>query len=109
MGPPGGGRNPTTNRLLRHFNLLALTEMSDDSCRRIFSTILGSFVSKYFNEKVIVCRHILNLFGESCSVKTAVPLGLELRKHINWVVQDRHQMRCVAVLAHGIICCSRSR
>ncbi len=52
MGPPGGGRNPITNRLLRHFNLLAMTDMSDESCRRIFTTILGSFVNKYFNEKV---------------------------------------------------------
>ncbi|KAL0019092.1 hypothetical protein WJX77_000912 [Trebouxia sp. C0004] len=52
MGPPGGGRNPITNRLLRHFNLLAMTDMSDESCRRIFTTILGSFVNKYFNEQV---------------------------------------------------------
>ena len=52
MGPPGGGRNPITNRLLRHFNLLAMTDMSDESCRRIFTTILNSFVNKYFNEKV---------------------------------------------------------
>lgn len=53
MGPPGGGRNPITNRLLRHFNMLTMTDMSDDSCRRIFTTILGSFVSKHFNEKVV--------------------------------------------------------
>lgn len=53
MGPPGGGRNPITNRLLRHFNMLTMTDMSDESCRRIFTTILGSFVSKHFNEKVM--------------------------------------------------------
>ena len=53
MGPPGGGRNPITNRLLRHFNMLTMTDMSDESCRRIFTTILGSFVSKHFNEKVV--------------------------------------------------------
>jgi len=43
MGPPGGGRHVVTNRLLRHFNHLAFTEMEDDSYRRIFSTILGAF------------------------------------------------------------------
>lgn len=53
MGPPGGGRNPITNRLLRHFNLLAMTDMSDESCRRIFTTILGSFMNKHFNDKVL--------------------------------------------------------
>ena len=53
MGPPGGGRNPITNRLLRHFNMLTMTARSDERCRRIFTTILGSFASKHFNEKVV--------------------------------------------------------
>ncbi|PAA45958.1 hypothetical protein BOX15_Mlig009546g7, partial [Macrostomum lignano] len=40
MGPPGGGRNPVTARLQRHFNFLAFTEMEDDSMTKIFGTIL---------------------------------------------------------------------
>ena len=31
MGPPGGGRNPVSNRALRHFNFLSFTDMSDKS------------------------------------------------------------------------------
>lgn len=44
MGPPGGGRNPITARLQRHFNLLAFTEMEDPSKKKIFGTILKSWM-----------------------------------------------------------------
>uniref|UniRef100_UPI0037E91524 dynein axonemal heavy chain 1 n=1 Tax=Semicossyphus pulcher TaxID=241346 RepID=UPI0037E91524 len=44
MGPPGGGRNPITQRFTRHFNFLSFTEMEDASKKRIFSTILGSWM-----------------------------------------------------------------
>lgn len=50
MGPPGGGRNPVSNRMLRHFNQVAFTEMSDESVSRIFGTILGAYFRKYFPE-----------------------------------------------------------
>lgn len=33
MGPPGGGRNPVSNRMLRHFNFIAFADMSDGSVR----------------------------------------------------------------------------
>ncbi|XP_044079595.1 dynein axonemal heavy chain 1 isoform X1 [Siniperca chuatsi] len=44
MGPPGGGRNPITQRFTRHFNFLSFTEMEDASKKKIFSTILGSWM-----------------------------------------------------------------
>ena len=52
MGPPGGGRNPVSNRLLRHFNFLSFTDMSDTSCVRIFDTILGATLQKSFSPEV---------------------------------------------------------
>ncbi|XP_029908318.1 dynein heavy chain 1, axonemal [Myripristis murdjan] len=44
MGPPGGGRNPITPRFTRHFNFLSFTEMEDASKKKIFSTIVGSWM-----------------------------------------------------------------
>ncbi|XP_051768758.1 dynein axonemal heavy chain 1 [Ctenopharyngodon idella] len=46
MGPPGGARNPITQRFTRHFNFLSFTEMEDTSKRKIFSTILGNWMEK---------------------------------------------------------------
>lgn len=31
MGPPGGGRNPVTMRLMRHFHYISFTEMEYSS------------------------------------------------------------------------------
>ena len=40
MGPPGGGRNTVTPRLLRHFDLLTFTDFNDAVMAGIFSTLV---------------------------------------------------------------------
>ena len=40
MGPPGGGRNPVTGRLVRHFVITGILEFSGETLRTVFNTIL---------------------------------------------------------------------
>lgn len=51
MGPPGGGRSFVTNRLLRHFNTIAYTELDQDTVKQIFTQLVSNFL-KRFNEQV---------------------------------------------------------
>ena len=39
MGPPGGGRTFITNRIVRHFNIFAYTELDIETIKRIFGII----------------------------------------------------------------------
>lgn len=54
MGPPGGGKNPITERFLRHFNVIGVTTFSDETMSRIFSSLVSfylkanSFPPEYF-------------------------------------------------------------
>ncbi|KAL4086285.1 hypothetical protein PRIC1_014412 [Phytophthora ramorum] len=50
MGPPGGGRNPITQRFVRHFNIVGYTEMSNDSKAIVFETIVGNFFQRFCEE-----------------------------------------------------------
>jgi dynein heavy chain len=36
MGPPGGGRSQITGRMVRHFNVIAYTELEEDIIKQIF-------------------------------------------------------------------------
>ena len=48
MAPPGGGRQPVTNRFLRHFNHLAFPEMSEASLKMVFGAIFSAHLDAYF-------------------------------------------------------------
>uniref|UniRef100_K3W7Q8 Uncharacterized protein n=1 Tax=Globisporangium ultimum (strain ATCC 200006 / CBS 805.95 / DAOM BR144) TaxID=431595 RepID=K3W7Q8_GLOUD len=60
MGPPGGGRNPITPRIVRHFNVIGYAELGDDSKRMIFGTILGNFLASFSNEVARLTGSIVN-------------------------------------------------
>lgn len=47
MGPPGGGRTAVTARILRHFNIIAYTELDEETIKYIFTTLVDSFFLKF--------------------------------------------------------------
>ena len=56
MGPPGGGRNPTTPRFLRHFHTLSFDEFGDDTLSLIFRTIVDHAMDDRFADDVRAAR-----------------------------------------------------
>eukprot|EP01028_Stygiella_incarcerata_P006524 TRINITY_DN2668_c0_g1_i2.p1 TRINITY_DN2668_c0_g1~~TRINITY_DN2668_c0_g1_i2.p1 ORF type:complete len:4588 (-),score=1267.00 TRINITY_DN2668_c0_g1_i2:3353-17116(-) len=51
MGPPGGGRNPISNRLLSRFSVLNITFPAESQIQKIFGTLIG-FKFVEFDEEV---------------------------------------------------------
>ncbi|CAK9804539.1 Dynein axonemal heavy chain 1 [Anthophora plagiata] len=76
MGPPGGGRNPITARLLRHFHFIAFPEMEDDAKRNIFGTILNFWLTatEQFTDMLdAFVNTTLNLFTTICKELLPTP------------------------------------
>lgn len=46
-GPPGGGRNPTSARLLRHYAIFAIPAPSEYSLKHIFKSILNGYLADF--------------------------------------------------------------
>ncbi|KAL4429885.1 hypothetical protein ABPG74_022908 [Tetrahymena malaccensis] len=58
MGPPGGGRTFITNRFVRHFNILAYTELDEGTIKQIFGTMSSYFLNK-FEEPIKKCIQLV--------------------------------------------------
>ncbi|XP_046433182.1 dynein axonemal heavy chain 2 [Neodiprion fabricii] len=50
MGPPGGGRNSITNRLLTKFNVINMTFPAEKQIVRIYGTMLNQQLHEFHNE-----------------------------------------------------------
>ncbi|KAJ8667915.1 hypothetical protein QAD02_009578 [Eretmocerus hayati] len=76
MAPPSGGRNPVTERLLRHFHFIAFPEMEDQTKIRIFGKILKSWTSRTsslveFSESIVAAS--LRVFSTICKELLPTP------------------------------------
>ena len=53
MGPPGGGRQIMTNRMVRHMHMLTFVDISDDEIGVIFNTICSTFLKSNFGDELM--------------------------------------------------------
>lgn len=72
-GPPGGGRNPVTQRLVRFFHCLCVPDLSDNSMIRIFQNILSGFLQPFVPDVREKCVSV---------VKASVELFQKIRKEL---------------------------
>ncbi|XP_078610604.1 dynein axonemal heavy chain 3-like isoform X1 [Branchiostoma floridae x Branchiostoma japonicum] len=49
MGPPGGGRNHITGRMMRHFNVISIDSFDDNTMSKIFTSIVDWHFGKGFD------------------------------------------------------------
>mmetsp|Transcript_32147 Transcript_32147/g.112954 ORF Transcript_32147/g.112954 Transcript_32147/m.112954 type:complete len:1992 (+) Transcript_32147:926-6901(+) len=75
MGPPGGGRQEVTPRFIRHFHIIGLAELSDQSKAGIFGSILGPFFEKFAPDisKAAVCMVAATIEFFNAIVSTLLP------------------------------------
>lgn len=81
MGPPGGARNPVTQRFLRHFNIVSTLEFNDDTMVKIFSSLMSFHMRahEFPSDLLVVSQQIvsatMNVSVISfCSIKVCVNL-----------------------------------
>ena len=48
--PPGGGRNPVTPRLIRHFCMMAIPTPTTNVLRQIYRAIMRGFLEEFDQE-----------------------------------------------------------
>jgi len=87
MGPPGGGRNPVTPRLLRHFNYMSFTELEDASKYRIFSSILKSWLGNFENAETL-CNQLVESSIAIYNTITTELLPTPAKSHYTFNLRD---------------------
>jgi dynein heavy chain len=59
-GPPEGGRSPTTPRMVRFFHLMFIPELTEETLRKIYSSILGGFLGNFPADVKNMTKQLVN-------------------------------------------------
>jgi dynein heavy chain len=101
MCPPGAGKNDITDRYSRMFNLVFVTPFDEESLNRIFSTVVGKFLS-------VLPRDVAGLSG-ACVSATLEVYTVVLKEMLPTPAKSHYtfNMRDVSKVFQGICQCSR--
>jgi dynein heavy chain len=86
--PPGGGRNEVSPRLLRHFSMIWLTNLTVVSMCRIFTSILQGFIEHYLPTHLDMAAPLV---GSSVDIYMRIQkelLPTPLRSHYTFNLRD---------------------
>lgn len=77
MGPPGGGRNVITDRLLSKFNIINMTFPTETTIYRIYGTMLTQHTAEHDEEITQLVRKItdcaIDLYNTICKKMLPTP------------------------------------
>ncbi|XP_078481026.1 dynein axonemal heavy chain 1-like isoform X3 [Ciona intestinalis] len=88
MGPPGGGRNPITARLLRHCNYIACNDMELESKSRIFNTIVSGWLAPASEDLRQLCGGLVTSTVEVYDLITTQLLPTPAKSHYTFNLRD---------------------
>jgi dynein heavy chain len=102
-GPPGGGRNPTSPRLLRHYAIFAIPPPSEYSLKHIFKSILNGYLADFNQNTKTGGDSIVDAAVEIYSRMSAELLPTPTKSH--YVFNLRDLSKCI----QGILQVRRKR
>ena len=98
MGPPGGGRNPVSNRFLRLFNMIAFPDIEIQTLHYIFSSIIkAAFTIASIGQDIQDCIDLLvssslNIFSKCSDIFTPKPA------HVHYMFNLRDLSRVYSLI-----------
>ncbi|KNC55366.1 dynein heavy chain [Thecamonas trahens ATCC 50062] len=87
-GPPGGGRNPMSERFKRHFFMLNVPPTDVDSLFRIFHSILSGFLGQFPSEVAASAAKVVKASVELYSRVRAEMLPTPSKSHYTFNLRD---------------------
>jgi len=86
--PPGGGRSEVTPRLLRHFHLLNLPDLSEASMKTIFNSIITGFLEDFPGEFAALGEPIVSATLDVYSSIQKALLPTPTKSHYTFNLRD---------------------